>query len=108
SNQRGQSRPVLNESADVPQRHLRKSGITVPSKERLPALPQRLVGVHATAVVLENRLGHEGYGLAVLIGDVLDNVFVKQHVVGGVDQRIEFQVDFGLTAGRDFVVMAFN
>ena len=71
SDDRRQRRPVLDQAADVPQRHLRQAGIAVAGEQRLAVLPQRLVGVHAAAVVPEERLGHEGHGLAVLVGDVL-------------------------------------
>ena len=45
--------------------------------------------MHAAAVVLENRLGHKGHGLAVLVGNVLDHILVEHHVVGRAHQRIE-------------------
>ena len=101
-------RHILSSKGKKRKRHLRQAGIAVTGEQRLAALPQRLVSVHAAAVVLEDGLGHEGDGFAVLVGNVLHDVFVEQHVVGGLDQRIEAQVDFGLAAGGDFVVMAFN
>ena len=64
--------------------------------------------VHAGAVVAEERLGHEAGGLAVLLGDVLDDVFVNHHPVGGGDERAETIVNFGLAGGGDFVVLLFD
>ena len=66
------------------------------------------MSMHAAAVVLKERLGHEGDGLAVLVGDVLDDVLVEHHVVGRAHQRAEFEIDFCLAAGGDFVVMALH
>ena len=101
-------RPVLEQAAGVPQRHLRKPGVFIAGKERLVLGPQRLVGVHAGAVVAKDRLGHEGDGLAVLLGHALDDEFVLHHVVGGLQQRVEAQVDFALAGGGDFVVVALD
>src|SRR3990172_5284532 len=53
-------RRVLQDSADVPQPEVREPRVPVAGEERLAALPDRLVAVHARAVVLEDRLGHEG------------------------------------------------
>ena len=66
------------------------------------------MSVHATAVVLEDRLGHESHRLAILVGNVLHDVFVEHHVVGRFDQRIELQIDLCLAAGRDFMVVALH
>ena len=95
--------PPMYHSAD-----LRQAGIAVAGEQRLAALPQRLVSVHAAAVVLEERLGHEGHGLAVLVGDVLRDVLVEHHGVGRLEERVELQVDLGLAAGGDFVMMALD
>ncbi len=64
--------------------------------------------VHAAAVVHEEWLGHEGGRLAVFLGDVLDDVFVFQDVVGHVDQRRKAHVDFALAAGGDLVVLGLD
>ena len=63
--------------------------------------------MHAGAVVVEHRLGHEGRGLAVGAGDVADDVLVPLKVVRRFDERAELEVDLVLGRG-DFVVMAFN
>ena len=64
--------------------------------------------VHAAAVVTEERLGHEGRGLAVLSRHVFDDVFVEHHRVGGLDQRVEAEINFGLAGCGDFVVLTFD
>ena len=69
-----------------------------PANSGIAGLPQRLVGVHAAAVIAEDRLGHERDRLALAVGHVLHDVFVEQHLVGGAHQRVELQVDFGLTS----------
>ena len=60
--------------------------------------------MHARAVVAEQRLRHERDRLAVLPRGVLDDVFVELHVVGGVQQGVEFVVDLGLAAAAHLVV----
>ena len=68
-----------------------------PAKSGALSLPQRLVCVHAASVIAEDRLGHEGDGLALQIRYIFHNVFVEQHLVRGADQRVELQVNFRLT-----------
>ena len=77
-------------------------------EQRLAVLPQRLVGVHARAVVAEQRLRHEGDGLAGLPCGVLDDVLEQHDVVGRVQQRVELVVDLGLARGADLVVTALD
>ena len=75
--ERQQRRRVLQDAADVVEAHLRDVGVAADLVEEvLAVLPERLVGVHAGAVVLEEGLGHEGDGLAVLLGGVLGDVLV--------------------------------
>jgi hypothetical protein len=64
--EREQRRRVLEQAADVPARHVGQAAVAeLVVEQRLAVLPQRLVAVHARAVVAEERLGHEGDGLAV-------------------------------------------
>ena len=72
---------------------------------RLAALPQGLVDVHAGAVVLEHRLGHERCRLAVLVRHVLHDVLVEHQLVGHAGQLVEPHVDLGLTRGAHLVVL---
>ncbi len=74
-------------------------------EQRLAALPQRLVAVHARAVVLEDRLRHERGRLAVGAGHVLHDVLVEHQLVGHAQQRVEAHVDLGLARGADLVVL---
>ena len=63
--EREHRRRVLQQPADVPARHVGETGVALLVEEqRLAALPQRLVHVHARAVVLEQRLRHERHRLA--------------------------------------------
>jgi hypothetical protein len=97
---------VLEEAADVPAGHVAQAGVALLVEEqRLAALPQRLVHVHARAVVLEDRLGHEGHALAGLPRHVLDDVLVEHDLVGHAQHRVEAHVDLGLTGGADLVVL---
>ena len=61
--------------------------------------------VHPGTVVLEERLGHERRDVAVLSGDVLDDVLVDHHLVAHLGQRVEPHVDLGLPGGADLVVL---
>ncbi len=63
------------------------------------------MGVHAGAVVLEDRLGHEGDGLAVAAGHVLRDVLVEHDLVGHAQQGVEAHVDLGLPGGAHLVVV---
>ena len=76
-----------------------------PAKRFSPVLPEGEVRVHAAAVVVEERLGHERHRLAVLAGHVLDHVLVLEQLVRHLDQRAEAHVDLRLAAGRHLVVL---
>ena len=45
------------------------------------------MAMHAGTVVAVDRLRHEGRGLAVDVGDLMDAVFVDLHTVGHHRQR---------------------
>ena len=57
------------------------------------------------AVVLEDRLGHEGRRQTVGPGHVLDHVLVEHELVGHGSQRVEAHVDLGLAGGAHLVVL---
>src|SRR6516162_10355188 len=71
----------------------------------LAPLPQALVRMHAGAVVLKNRLRHDGYRLPVPAGDVLNDVFVDQDLVGHARECGKAHVDLGLPRRADLVVV---
>src|SRR6185437_452427 len=50
---------VLEDAADVPQRGLAQAAVQVAGEQVLAVLRQRLVHVHAAAVVADQRLGHK-------------------------------------------------
>ena len=66
------------------------------------------MGVHARAVVAEDRLGHEGGRLARPPGLVLDDVLELHHVVARGEQRAETVVDLLLSGGADLVMGPFD
>ena len=96
------------QTADRVQRRFAQVGVAVTGKERLAVLPQRQVGVHAAAVVREDRLGHEGDRLVVAAGDVLDDVLVPHELVGHLQQRREPHVDLALPGRAHLMVMRFH
>ena len=63
------------------------------------------MGVHPRAVVAEQRLRHERRDLAGRVGDLLDEVLVAKHLVGGLDERAVADVDLGLARAADLVVL---
>ena len=97
---------MLEDAADVPAGRLREVGVGAFAEEQgLTAFPEALVHVHAGAVVVEDRLGHEGGRLAVLLGHVAHDVLVRHHVVGGLDQLSKFHAEFVLTRACHLVVV---
>src|SRR5438128_2442452 len=106
---REQRRRVLEDAADVVEAVLGDVGVAPPLEEQvLPVLPERLVGVHAGAVVLEERLRHERRRLPPLPRSVLSAVLVPHDFIGHLGQGIESHIDFRLPGGRDFMVVNFD
>eukprot|EP00042_Codosiga_hollandica_P061003 m.922406 g.922406 ORF g.922406 m.922406 type:complete len:463 (+) comp98226_c0_seq1:811-2199(+) len=99
---------VLDDAADVVQREVAQASVAVASEQVLAVLPDRLVNVHAGAVVAHQGLGHEGRGLAVGMGDVDDDVLLQLQPVSALNQRAELGADFHLAGVRHFVVMHFD
>ena len=97
---------MLQDAADVVEAGLRDVGVAATLVEEvLAVLPDRLVGVHAGAVVLEQRLGHERRRLAPLLRRVLRAVLVPAHLVRHLRQGVVAHVDLGLAAGGHLVVV---
>src|SRR5437660_10152852 len=63
--------------------------------------------VHARAVIDHDRLGHEGRGLAVVMGYVPDRVLQNLHPVGAFHQAVELVTDFVLAHRTHFVMVYF-
>ncbi len=82
-----------------------RSAYLSPANSGLLVLPDRHVDVHARAVVAVVGLGHEGRGLAVGGGDVLDDVLVLQDVVGLLGEAAEDQAELVLRRGDLVVVL---
>ena len=99
---------MFNNTADVIQRKIRQAGVTVTGKQVFAALPDRLVHVHARAVVTDDWLRHEGCGFAVGLGYHLHRIFQDLVPVGTLHQLLEFGANFALARGRHFVVVYFD
>jgi hypothetical protein len=76
-----------------------------PANSALPSFLQRLMHVHAAAVVADDGLRHEGKGLAIAVRDVLQRVLEDLHLVGLLGERIRGDVDLALAGGRDLVMV---
>ena len=96
---------MLDDAADEEQRHFAEAGILVASEQRGLAVPDRKVGVHAAAVVVLDRLGHESRSLAIGMGYLVHDVLVHLHAIGRFDQLAERQAQFVLGAGHFVVVL---
>ena len=90
---------VVEQAADVPAGDVGQAGVAgLVEEQRLAALPQRLVRVHARAVVLEDRLRHERERLAGRPGRRLEDVLERHELVGHRQQRVEADADLALAA----------
>ena len=95
------------DAANVVARHVGQAGVPgFVVEQRRAVLPQRLVRVHAGAIVTGERLRHEGGGLAVQVRGLLDDVLEILNVIGRVQQGVEAVVDLLLAAGAHLVVEA--
>ena len=99
---------MLQQPADVPQRHLAETGIQSPANSGLPSFHRLWCVCMPLPLSPNSGLGMKVTRLAVLIGHVADDVFVHHHVVGGFHQRVEALIDFALAAGGHFVVVALD
>ena len=99
---------MLDNAADVEDRHFGESGVAIAGEEVLLTFPNRLMDVHSRAIVADDRFRHEGGGLAIFGGGVVHGVFQAHQPVGALDERGELGADFVLAGGCDFVVMHFH
>ncbi len=95
---------MLDHAADEEQAGIGQAGIAVTGKGVLALVPDRNMRVHTRTIVGLDRLGHEGCGLAIGLGNHLHDIFVDLDAVAGFDQLAEGQAQFVLAAG-DFMVM---
>ncbi|MCY1353484.1 hypothetical protein D9M69_398260 [compost metagenome] len=99
---------MLDDAADEVQGGLGQAGIAFTGEGVLAVFRDRHVHVHARAVVAVQRLRHEGHGLAVGVGDVVDAVLQGLDFVGLLHQGVELHADFVLAGSRHFVVVNFD
>src|SRR3546814_12950797 len=65
---------VLDDAADEVERSLRHTSIAVAGEQRIALVPDGQVRVHAGALIFLDRLGHEGRGLAIGMGDLVHEI----------------------------------
>ena len=80
---------VFDDAADVIQRRVREPAIAVAGEQVFAAFEQRLMDVHATTVVVDQRFRHEGRRFSVAVRDVVHDVFQRLYFVGLLQQRVE-------------------
>ena len=96
---------VLDQTTDVPASQVGQASVALlVVEQRLAVLPQGLVAVHTSAVVVGDRLRHEGCSLASQSSGLVDNVLVLHQVIACVLQGVEAIVDLLLTSGGHLVV----
>ena len=61
--------------------------------------------MHARTIVAEDRLRHEGRGLAIGVRHIVDHIFVDLHLVGHGDQRRELHAELVLGGGHLMVML---
>src|SRR5690606_12697392 len=77
-------------------------------KQVLAVLGQGHVHVHTGTVVTDQRLGHEGGGLAISVSHVVNAVLQDLNFVGLGGQGVGANTDFALAGGAHFVVVHFD
>ena len=103
-----QGTSVLDDAANVVEGHFGQTRVLVTGELVVAILPEGLVNVHAGTVVTDQRLGHEGRGLAVGVSHVVDHVLEFLNLIGLLDQGVELDADLVLAGVRHFVVVNFD
>ena len=96
---------MLDDAADEIQAHVGEPGITVTSKERCFAFPDRQMGVHTRTVIFLDWLGHKRCCLAICMCHLMHDIFVNLHAVSGFCQRAKGQTKLMLSRGNLMVVL---
>ena len=96
---------MLQDPPDVVQGQVRQSSDAVASEDILAVFAQRLVHVHAVAVVADQGFRHESRGLAEVVRDIHDHVLEDLVHVGTTHQGVEAGADFALSGGRHLVMV---
>src|SRR5690606_3318415 len=96
---------VIDDAAEVVQGGLGQAGVAVAGELVDAAFPEGLVHVHAGTVVADDGLGHEGGGLAVGVGHVVDAVLEDLDFVRLLHPGVELDTDFALASVGHFVVV---
>ena len=99
---------VFENAADVVQRGFAQAAVLVAGENVRAAFENRLVDMHAGAVVADQWLGHKSRGEAVVVRDIVDDILQDLHLVGFGHQGVELRADFALPRGADFVVVHFR
>src|SRR5918994_2117310 len=96
-------------SADVVPCGFREQRIAVfIVEQRLICFPERLMYVHAGAVVTEEGLGHEGGRETEIMAHVLNDVLVRQEPIGRLHECSEAEVDLCLSRGCHLMMLHFD
>ena len=64
--------------------------------------------MHAASIIIEKRFRHEGYGFAMLLGDIFQDVFILQNVVGHFNKGRKPHINLGLSAGSDLMMLCLD
>ena len=89
---------MLDDSTNIMQSHYGQTCILVAGKKIVAVFYQRLVYMHAAAVVTCQGFWHEGGRFAVQVSNVLHHVFEDLHFISAAYQRVETGADFTLAS----------
>ena len=98
---------MLDDTADIVEAFFRQTCIFVARKERLLIFPDRHMNMHACAVIIPHWFWHECRCFAVGVRDILDDIFIKLHVVAHLKKGVELHAELVLSRGH-FMVMLFR
>ncbi len=98
---------VLDHTANVVQGSFRQTRIAVTSELVFAVFPVRHVNMHTRTVITHNRLRHEGRSFAVGVSNVVYAVLKNLNFISFLNHGVEFNTDFTLTSGSNFVVVNF-
>ena len=100
---------MFQETADIIPAKLAGESIAFGIEEEVFAIfPDALMHMHAGAVILEERLGHESGGIAILHRHILADIFVKQGLIGLPGQGIKADAELGLSGSGHLMMMGLD
>ncbi|RMR51720.1 hypothetical protein ALP84_05248 [Pseudomonas cichorii] len=99
---------MLDDTADEVQGGVGQAGIAFAREGVLAIFGDGHVNVHTRTVIAVQRLGHEGSGATVSVGNVVHDILEGLNFVSLGNQGVELHADFVLAGSCHFVVVNFD